>query len=232
MITAILIDGGFFLKRYPKVFRNGANHPPDTIAENMYLMCMRHLTRQKVKPYPKLYRILFYDCAPFQGTSHNPISKQHISFGKTQTAVKRNAFFDKLRRRRKVALRLGEVHADKYWIVKPHITQNLLKEKITWNDLTESDVQYSLRQKGVDIKIGLDIAALAFKEKVNQIILISGDSDFVPAAKAARREGIDFILDPMWNPISDDLHEHIDGLHSTCENPSKKFSGNSYPYLK
>ena len=46
-------------------------------------------------------------------------------------------------------------------------------------------------------------------------ILIAGDSDFVPAAKLARREGIDFLLDPMWNPIKPHLFEHIDGLHST-----------------
>jgi uncharacterized LabA/DUF88 family protein len=32
---------------------------------------------------------------------------------------------------------------------------------------------------------------------VQQIVLISGDEDFVPALKLARREGIDFILDPM-----------------------------------
>ena len=36
----------------------------------------------------------------------------------------------------------------------------------------------------------------------------------MPAAKLARREGIDFILDPMWSDIADDLFEHIDGLKS------------------
>jgi len=64
------------------------------------------------------------------------------------------------------------------------------------------------------MRIGLDIASMAFKKQVNQIILVAGDSDFVPAAKLARREGIDFILDPMWATIRDDLHEHIDGLRS------------------
>ena len=40
---------------------------------------------------------------------------------------------------------------------------------------------------------------MAFKRQVRQIIiLVAVDSDFVPAAKLARREGIDFILDPMW----------------------------------
>ena len=69
-------------------------------------------------------------------------------------------------------------------------------------------------QKGVDMRIGVDMTSLALKKQVDQIILISGDSDFVPAAKLARREGIDFVLDPMWAPIKDDLFEHIDGMHS------------------
>ncbi len=62
---------------------------------------------------------------------------------------------------------------------------------------------------------------MSLKKLVDQIILISGDSDFVPAAKLARREGIDFILDPMWNPIKPDLFEHIDGLVSKIERPGK-----------
>jgi uncharacterized LabA/DUF88 family protein len=49
--------------------------------------------------------------------------------------------------------------------------------------------------------------------------LISADSDFVPASKLARREGIDFILDPMWATIKPELHEHIDGLRSGVKNP-------------
>ena len=54
------------------------------------------------------------------------------------------------------------------------------------------------------------------QKQVEQIILISGDSDFVSAAKLARREGIDFILDPLGAPIKPDLFEHIDGLR-TCD---------------
>jgi len=64
------------------------------------------------------------------------------------------------------------------------------------------------------MRIGLDIAAMAFKRQVDQVILISGDSDFVPAAKLARREGIDFILDPLGANIRPDLVEHIDGLQT------------------
>ena len=63
------------------------------------------------------------------------------------------------------------------------------------------------------MKIGLDIASLAYKKLVEHIVIITGDSDFVPAAKLARREGIDFILDNMGvDRISPDFLEHIDGL--------------------
>lgn len=77
-------------------------------------------------------------------------------------------------------------------------------------------------QKGVDMRIGTDIASLTYKKQVSQIILIAGDSDFVPAAKLARREGIDFILDPMWANIKPDLFEHIDGLKSQWKKRTKK----------
>ena len=62
--------------------------------------------------------------------------------------------------------------------------------------------------------IGVDIASVTFKKQVDRIILVSGDSDFVPAAKQARREGIDFILDPMRTQIKPDLFEHIDGIRT------------------
>lgn len=73
----------------------------------------------------------------------------------------------------------------------------------------------------VDMRLGLDIASLTHNGQINQIVLISGDSDFVPAAKLARRGGIDFVLDPMWSTIRADLHEHIDGLRNVCPKPRK-----------
>ena len=83
-------------------------------------------------------------------------------------------------------------------------------DKTIYNPLT----QKNMRQKGVDMKIGLDIASLAYKKLVDQIVLISGDSDFVPAAKLARIEGIDFIVDSLGTKINENLTEHIDGLRS------------------
>lgn len=74
------------------------------------------------------------------------------------------------------------------------------------------------------MRLGLDIAALASNGPVNQIVMIAGDSDFVPAAKLARRSGIDSVLDPMWAKITDSLHEHIDGLWECVQRPPRNES--------
>ena len=69
------------------------------------------------------------------------------------------------------------------------------------------------------MRIGLDIASITLKRQADVIILVSGDSDFVPATKFARREGVQFILDPLWQNIPPDLNEHIDGLRSGFYRP-------------
>jgi len=176
-------------------------------------MCRRHL--KQFDSECDLYRIFYYDSLPYDKKQHNPITGKSIDFSKTSQFKFQNDFFQELRKKRKVALRLGILEEKNNWVLRPNITKNLLNGKIQISDLTEEDVQFDLRQKMVDMKIGLDIASITLKKQVDQIILIAGDSDFVPAAKLARREGIDFILDPMWNPIKPHLFEHIDGLRST-----------------
>ena len=78
--------------------------------------------------------------------------------------------------------------------------------------LSDEDFEIDTKQKGVDMKLGLDVAAMAFKKQVDQIVLIAGDADFVPATKLARREGIDVVLDPMGGTPAADLLQHVDGV--------------------
>jgi uncharacterized LabA/DUF88 family protein len=176
-------------------------------------MCRQHV-RQK-DGHRALYRIFYYDCPPLSKKVHNPVTRRAIDFSKTPTANWRTEFHDELRKLRKVALRLGYLNERSgAWVLTAEKLKLLLSGGIAVSDLAETDVRYEVKQKGVDMKIGLDIASMALKKQVDQIILVAGDSDFVPAAKLARREGIDFILDPMWAAIRPDLHEHIDGLRS------------------
>ncbi|EPV1648371.1 NYN domain-containing protein, partial [Escherichia coli] len=83
-----------------------------------------------------------------------------------------------------------------------------------WDELTNDDFYYDIKQKQVDIKLGMDITTLAYEKLVDVIVLVAGDSDFVPAAKHARIKGIDFILDPLRQNVTPSLSEHIDGVQS------------------
>ena len=88
-----------------------------------------------------------------------------------------------------------------------------------WLNLEKGAVNIELRQKGVDMRIGIDISSLTLKKQVDTIVLVAGDSDFVPAAKLARREGVHIVLDPLWQRVNDDLYEHIDSLQSGLPRP-------------
>ena len=51
-------------------------------------------------------------------------------------------------------------------------------------------------QKRVDTMIGVDMALLAGKGKIDKAVVLSGDSDMVPAVEAAKREGV---LVALWH---------------------------------
>ena len=168
-----------------------------------------------------MYRIFYYDCPPITKQVYHPFLKKTVDLSKTGLYKWSNDFYDELNKHRKVALRMGEIsEVNARYEIKPDVINKLMRQELSIDDLQETDFIYRAEQKGVDMKIGLDIASLAYKKQVDQIVLISGDSDFVSAAKLARREGIDFILDPLFANIKPNLFEHIDGLR-TCDNRFK-----------
>lgn len=234
MTTAILVDGGFFVKRFRALEPENA-YNAQRAAECLHRWAVTHLVPPRPRraattgnlppvqvPKRELYRIFFYDCPPLAKKLHNPISKRAIDFAQSDEALFRLELHRILLTKRKVALRLGHLSSDARWTIKPGKIELLLKGRLRFEDLGPDDVKVETRQKGVDMRIGVDVAALAFKKQVDQIVLIAGDADFVPAAKLARREGIDFILDPMWRSVAEGLNEHIDGLRSTCPRPRRR----------
>lgn len=261
---AILVDGGFFLKRLPNLFPAHRCDSPGKI-----VACIRHMCHNHIKTltgdngsrwHQHVYRIFFYDAVPYDGKAHHPIDNRPIDFSKSNIANDRHELFDILRRQRNVALRLGKVTKEHDWAISPTLTKKLLRTRqwITaldrlgpapnpgeqtqagnlhlseaetrslielrelWRSIDGGSVSLGLRQKGVDMRIGVDITSLTLKRQVDTIILVAGDSDFVPAAKLARREGIQFILDPLWHKVNADQFEHIDGLQSGLKKPSEQ----------
>ncbi len=216
---AILVDGGFYRKRALKLF--GVKEPEDR-ADELIKYCMRHLKQDHFYDSETivLYRIFYYDCPPAEKNVTHPLTNKMISLRKTPLYQWMNDFYKALSQKRKVAIRKGEIlESSVGYKIKSATVKKLCNKQITVDELKEEDFTLDLQQKGVDMRIGLDIASLANKKLVDQIVLIAGDSDFVPAAKHARREGIDFILDPMWQAVKSNLMEHIDGIHTPTHKP-------------
>lgn len=210
--TAILVDGGFYRRRAQSVF---GDKTAEERAVELTNYCKRHLNTHGEDN--DLYRIFYYDCAPSKKRIYHPFLKQQVDLGKTDLFEWTTTFLNELKKKRKFAIRLGKLAEEQaHYTIRPEVVKKLCNGKLNFTDLKEKDFCLEIDQKGVDMKIGLDIASMAYKQQVDQIVLISGDSDFVSAAKLARREGIDFILDPLGAAIKPDLFEHIDGLR-TCD---------------
>ena len=225
--VAILIDAGFLLKRLPSVCPDVDHTNTFEVANAISRLVSGHLKKQNNIEGAKnerslLYRVFYYDAKPYLNKGHFPVSKKAIDYGKTSEAVFRLGLFDELRKRANTAVRLGEVRKERSWILKDQPQSDLLSGKKAVSDLVDDDFAPGLRQKAVDMRIGLDIASISLKQQADTIILVSGDADFVPAAKLARREGVKVILDPLWRSVASDLYEHIDGVQSGFKKPLKK----------
>ncbi len=217
--VAILIDGGYFLKRLRALKKNEQEFNVSYVLKMLKILCSEHAKKLN----QNIYRVFYYDCPPISDGIHNVMTNKFVKFKDSQQYVFKNNLFEELKRTRKMALRLGVLSRDKNnpWIVSPSKMTKLLKGEIQISDLDpQEDLVLNIRQKQVDLKIGIDIATMTLKKQVSTIVLVAGDGDFVPAAKMARREGIDFILDPMWGHIQQDLNEHVDGVYSSLFRPS------------
>jgi len=211
MRTAILVDGGFYRKRAKY---HWGDKTPLQRADELIKYCGLHL-RDSREESRTLYRIFYYDCPPLSGNLYDPLAKKTVAMEKSPTYQWTNEFFEALVKKRKVALRRGVLlSSGRGYAFTVEATKKILSGSLRLEEVTQKDLTPMFQQKGVDIKIGIDILHLAYKKLVDQIILITGDSDFVPAAKIARKEGVDVILDAMGQRVADSLAEHVDGLFS------------------
>lgn len=219
--VAILVDGGFYTRRAKALW---GDRPASESAEILHRYCMQHLKHKENNHYVRdqLYRIFYYDCPPMDRNIYHPLLRKDKHMKKEPLYAWMSEFQDQLRSKRKVALRLGRLSDNEIgYTFSIDTVKKLCSGALKIEDLTEQNFCLNVRQKGVDMRIGIDIASMAYKKQVSKIILIAGDSDFVPAAKLARREGVDFVLNPMGNHIHSDLNEHIDGISQPVFDPDK-----------
>lgn len=194
-----VVDGEFMRDRIFKMKAFFFNGPG--IREH----CLRHLG-----PEEELAKILFYDATPFMEKGEHPISGT-IDFSATDLVKRKHDFLRSLRETPTLAIRLGRTAWQQgEWQLQSRKLLALIRGDIRLDDINAEDITAKIRQKGVDMRLGIDIATIAYKKQAHRLVLITDDADFVPAVKLARREGITVTLDPLWAKVADDLREHVD----------------------
>lgn len=214
--VAIFVDAGFFTRIFTQSADPNMTAEPEKLAKAMWHYWIKHVDRRNGEA---LYRIFFYDCPPLSHKVHHPITNKLIDFSKSNITIYKNKLHEALLRQPFVACRMGHLNSsgNEWGFIRQdstHSFKKLVRGDVDPKNINPNNVSLRPRQKGVDMKLGIDIASVVLKKLANKIVLISGDSDFVPAAKLARVEGAHFILDAMGRTVKGGLAEHIDGLKS------------------
>jgi len=208
--TALLIDGGWFSKGLGKILKlpNGWPHAAQVVKNAQAVL----------QTDEELFRIFYYDCEPFDREVTNPVDGSIKDYKLMPAYAARKRFFFDLGQTGFVALRRGELKA-RGWEFSSAYRQALIAGGAPVAP-TATDLYPNFEQKGVDMRIGIDVATLSLKKIVERIILFSGDTDMIPALKLARREGLQVFvvkLDP-W-PLKHDLIEDSDGVRVLSPKP-------------
>jgi uncharacterized LabA/DUF88 family protein len=182
--VAIMVDGGFLRV---VVSQAGLKYNNDYVEV---------IVRAAVGPDEELFRAFYYDCAPFVGELTLPVSGKKVNFDR------HNLWVHNLAAREYFAVRLGVL---KFRGFKPK------KIPIAPEELDDEHFEPVFEQKGVDMRIGLDIATFSNTKAVDRIILVTNDTDCIPAMKFGRRAGIQIVLlgFPDKKPARD-LLPHVD----------------------
>jgi len=145
-----------------------------------------------------LLRAYYYHCLPYQSAVPTPEESQR--FGNMQK------FLAAVERTPRYLVRQGRLAARGY----------------------RKDGTPVFEQRQVDILMATDIVLLSAKRQVGEIVVVSGDSDFLPAVKIARDEGVVVRLahglgknrphDEPWL-VADERLELTGGWFANCLRP-------------
>ena len=195
MKTAVFLYGGYLRVLARQV---GRVYDPDFIEA---------VAHRCISEDEFLLRILYYDCAPYRGNPRLPVSGKRADFKGSDEWLKA------LATRPLFAVRLGVL---KFRGFEPRATP------IASRALTDDDFRPRFEQKGVDVRLGLDIAAYAADRTLDRIVLISGDTDCLPAMKLARIAGLQVILAQFpGQHLARELLWHSD-FHRLVEWPNER----------
>lgn len=187
---AVYFDGGYVSKILKPVLKKN-------IDISDLEMVLSEIVKSPELKSKELLRAYYYDSPPFKGDSKNPDTNTIIDFGKSDTYKRQISFHEAIKFHSDLALRYGD-----------------LKFR-GWKQTEKGNHIPDFQQKGVDVKIALDIAQMSMKGILDTVVLFSGDIDITPALKLARKEGVRVYFVNLLNVrntfIGNDIKIHSDG---------------------
>lgn len=127
----------------------------------------------------EILRTYYYDCPPFQ--SNEPTQEERTRYSAWRK------FYTALENLPRFECRLG---------------------RLAYRGTDEEGKPIYI-QKRVDILLGIDFMSLSAKHRIEEAVLLAGDSDFIPAVEAAKSEGVSVKLVHGTSP-SKDLLQAVD----------------------
>ena len=196
---ALLLDGGFVIKKLQQANRKFPT--ADDISE----FCDTVSAQDSLHELDLLRRY-FYHATPATEIVTNPLDGSKTDLAKTPVSRAHRSLIDKVEMLPQFTVRLGEAVAQD-WRLGSAAMAALSRQQ---RAIASNDLVPNISQKGVDLRIGLDIARLSLQQMVRASVVVTGDSDLVPAFKFARREGVLVYLVPMGHGVRRELRAHAD----------------------
>lgn len=196
---AVLLDGGFVIQKLKQ------RHHRFPSADDVVELC-EQLKGHSALAALDLLRIYFYHAPPAKDEITNPLSGETTRLADTDIYAQNESLIDSLEMKPDFALRMGETVVYDWKLGKKAMGAILEKPR----PVEGKDLVPNISQKGVDLRIGLDIARLALRQMVQVLVVVTGDSDLIPAFKFARREGVRVYLLHMNHGVRRDLKAHTD----------------------
>lgn len=198
--VVLFLDGGFVKK---KLHEQTGTFPS---VQDVVELCSTIMAKPRLQG-KELLRVYYYDAPPLEGkATTNPLDGTQINFSTTAAAGLNRALIDSLELQPDFAVRRGSL-VQSGWKLGKYALKNL---KSKGGTISAKDLVPDISQKGVDIKIGLDVASIALKRFAEIFVLVTGDSDFIPPMKFARKEGIRVYLECLGHPVRRELKAHTD----------------------
>ena len=129
-----------------------------------------------VDPAATLFRTYYYNCLPYQANPPTPAEQQRFSA--------MQSFLNALNRLPRFEVRQG---------------------KLAYRGLDQNGRPIFV-QKMVDVLLSIDLVQLCLKGRITDIVIVAGDSDFIPALEVAKQEGVTIWLlhgpnyhEALWN---------------------------------